>query len=1770
MSSYNLEAINSVIPDNVWLGPLEATIGGMALIFFFIAIHCLLYNHYQVQENDEHIKYSILYKISRYFLHRSWAVLCISVPVAILMCVNQLAYIKENIKFNGDINYYLRVSSKQFERIETITTAAAFTSYKNLVGNSLFHSRRDRRLISSYSSEFIIVYHASDWSNILTSQAIQDICNTEALIVASIDCLDFSSLSTAITKLTSYPDCSSITRDFHSFSSDEIASYFQDDFVVMNPISSIMMSYAQVGTCSSSDTRDLFNQLNKNTVNDIKVNFVDQNFLDKELYSSTSDAAYYLVVSVIFATITLAVWLRGILCSIATVLSIIVSIFISTGLLPIFGFETFSIVNGISVFLLYGVGVNTVLMFHSSWRRSNKAGFPATADTLLESYLAVGGPFLYLLFIACVTLFVISTSPVIIVKQLGSFLGISIIVFYLEFHYIFLPVWIITSKFLWPTTAHDDIDHMVRTLSFGLLFWNHDEETVDQHAPAAIAEPPPSVNVHSIDMLETIPVDDEHYHEVERSSGLSSDEWRSGAALIAVADSNPGTPVSSPQSSPRYLPRLRGNSTSQDRLSSNVPSSHGRQSSDAEEINSSPRAYSNSVTESIVSLLSPRSNNESVVDDPSPRMHSLSIADSVAEPVYESSRSNVNAEPSSPRREAPVSPRASSIPEESPRAAPLLHLEEGSIDLDSLGNPVYRRKSNSKKKVGLVYCHRIVIVTLIICAFLVVFYATYNKFSFDIGIPKLLSPDTNIGQSLTIINDYKPSLLKLTEPVIPLNPTNSPTSYPTSSGPTSFPTMSPSSYPTVYPSRRPSQSPSMRPTNNPSSIPSITLSPTHLNPPSYDPTISFIPTSIPSAMPTTRSPSGHPSSKPTAAPSRRPTLSPRSNPTLRPTSIPSNTPSPTPTAFLGLTNTDYMVSCCFGISYSVPKIDSEPQIEYDQVSFIQYSSNKTAFFSDVKSFCSYVNDHRGELNVHPNWNFQRDCLYQQLIDAANSTAFKSIEPIDSPTYMSSLLLYWASRSSSSSNLLGVGDSTESSLLYEPMWVCMNFSTQSNITDLRRDSRVVSTQASLWDEAFVNYGGVNAKMNGVAMTVGSSSFSVADTYASTTASIYLAALCGAVGVFGLLLVFTRDPRQSLVAAIIIILIFAVTAAINITFSESKIDLIDVILLIISFSVVVNFPVYMILDYRHEKDLGVASASRRFGLSVSPTVSASSFYMRHALLGPVVMTVVLCIPLLFLVSQMFIKKFAIYVIVLMVVSYIITTTLFPPLIAMASGFECLASVVKISGLEDEEWYRTSRTNENSQLNSQSLMPMRQASLNLRNSSHHRVSTPRESVYDFPPGTTPPGSPTSTRPRRSVGDLSSSGHGNQSQSGPNEEVDEYNNVVARFNEFTLTTPRYQRRSENLRQFLVHDSDMESSEDMPISQQQQDEYDTQRRARVRDLTVRDDSWRNRDELQEINHRSHRINSTTTEMIPISGFTITQTIASYNSVDAEVISSALLGLNEDGDIPASRPIEDRPVITSNLSLFHPDSTSANQAKYNVPREKTGKADRRMMERDVFVPTQYSIDEQSFESEEMTVSNGMMDDEEEEGENETGYDDTDGLMDGYSDDPNDPHDIQDSHDDLDEHHEEYDYNEVMEIPPEEDEVDILENPSDEAIDIDQNNHNWMDSTVDSLNYATNIAANAANEWMQNTATTLTNSSTLFSVSLSPSNIFSFSQGDQVEKDNVLEVKDEMNSMDDRPSTRPRKQSVERIVSWGEDDYAQLADSRIEMLAEQFAEEELQK
>ena len=135
------------------IDPLIAIILAVFIPAFVIIFICLFL--------ERHSKESISLKLSKFYVERSGCILSLTIPIAILLILNQTRFIITNLSFGGDINYYLSVNLAEYDAIGTINTAISQTSLGNYLKLQSY-SHESRRLVSQ-SSTFIIAYHTKNY-----------------------------------------------------------------------------------------------------------------------------------------------------------------------------------------------------------------------------------------------------------------------------------------------------------------------------------------------------------------------------------------------------------------------------------------------------------------------------------------------------------------------------------------------------------------------------------------------------------------------------------------------------------------------------------------------------------------------------------------------------------------------------------------------------------------------------------------------------------------------------------------------------------------------------------------------------------------------------------------------------------------------------------------------------------------------------------------------------------------------------------------------------------------------------------------------------------------------------------------------------------------------------------------------------------------------------------------------------------------------------------------------------------------------------------------------------------------------------------------------------------------------------------------------------------------------------------------------------------------------------------------------------------------------
>lgn len=210
----------------------------------------------------------------------------------------------------------------------------------------------------------------------------------------------------------------------------------------------------------------------------------------------------------------------------------------------------------------------------------------------------------------------------------------------------------------------------------------------------------------------------------------------------------------------------------------------------------------------------------------------------------------------------------------------------------------------------------------------------------------------------------------------------------------------------------------------------------------------------------------------------------------------------------------------------------------------------------------------------------------------------------------------------------------------------------------------------WKSFFSDNAAKEANRYGVPITVGSSDFTYPILAIEVYNSIILACIISVAGFFGLLWLFTySDFALILLGTLSMILILVVVLCVHLVFFSNVVDLLDIVVLVAVISMMVDFPVHVILFYQNarekekkDKQIDFSSGETTSAKAISIPVSSTSQYMRFALLGPVILSILSAIPLLF-ASLQILRKTGQYIIILSATSYVFSVVLMPFLLGLS---------------------------------------------------------------------------------------------------------------------------------------------------------------------------------------------------------------------------------------------------------------------------------------------------------------------------------------------------------------------------------------------------------------------------------------------------------------------------------------------------------------------------
>jgi hypothetical protein len=418
---------------------------------------CCLIHWYFVDKRQQRL----LLSCSNFVVKRAGIITFVNLVLMSLMCANQTTQFILNTTIGVDIMYYTKVDLPEYDAYDAVKAAGA-TSIYSLTADLNSGSRR--RLTSS--SAFTLIYHTKNWDELFSynnnMQYLTDICLTESNILANNECLGTSSLYSTILPKFFDDDCNlkgDPANIVASLSADDLSAYFEDGINSNSPESHIIISVTTVGRCHhDEDSEHMSKMLNSYAVGSTSVTYAESSYLQDDFVLAIIDAAILTVAGVVLSVVFFMFWIRGVVCGFATLYCIIAAIVAAAGSLETWRYGSFSAFNVMSVFILIGISANAVLLFDSAWRGVVAPGKAVTGSQMLVIYSHIGEPTLFTICAACLSLFSKLASPVIVISQLGAFMGTSVLVLYAQFHYVIIPLWITSNRIRLPQRWHDYVD----------------------------------------------------------------------------------------------------------------------------------------------------------------------------------------------------------------------------------------------------------------------------------------------------------------------------------------------------------------------------------------------------------------------------------------------------------------------------------------------------------------------------------------------------------------------------------------------------------------------------------------------------------------------------------------------------------------------------------------------------------------------------------------------------------------------------------------------------------------------------------------------------------------------------------------------------------------------------------------------------------------------------------------------------------------------------------------------------------------------------------------------------------------------------------------------------------------------------------------------------------------------------------------------------------------------------------------------------------------
>lgn len=442
------------------------------LYFILILIPLLLFHFYQVHKGQrwKNIQRTIL----QYHIQFSGLITIYHLLLTAILAFYFIQIILQNLKIAVDLSYYTKTSIKTYQAYDAIQSGQYDYSYYNVKNYQYSTSHRSphgshgshrraridsqenqkRRLSSSNYDDLVVVYHTGSWNNVLTSDLLIDICFTEKNLLFKLsDCI--GSDESSMIEVIFTPDCqyrTSYEESLYLFGLEENSPYVENNVNPNDPISHILISYFSV-TCSLSLSK-VNSAVDDATVGHIHINYAQTDLIIEAFLSSGLHDIKLSAIAVIICYVILSISLHfNFFFAGITILCILLALVIAVGLLPAYGYDYLSAFNVLAIFVITGVGSDAILIFISSWHKyfqvdvDRRVGLslessPDLESILLKSYGSTAPALIFTVSTTVLSFMSNLVSPIIVVSQLGAFMGSSMMLYFIFLHLIAIPCWI--------------------------------------------------------------------------------------------------------------------------------------------------------------------------------------------------------------------------------------------------------------------------------------------------------------------------------------------------------------------------------------------------------------------------------------------------------------------------------------------------------------------------------------------------------------------------------------------------------------------------------------------------------------------------------------------------------------------------------------------------------------------------------------------------------------------------------------------------------------------------------------------------------------------------------------------------------------------------------------------------------------------------------------------------------------------------------------------------------------------------------------------------------------------------------------------------------------------------------------------------------------------------------------------------------------------------------------------------------------------------------